>query len=64
MMVNQMNGVYKVKNPDLLQVHADVLKLLEGLEAYSFTHVPRSQNVEADAEVNRVIDANTKRGSY
>ena len=47
MMVNQMNGVYKVKNQDLMQVHADVLKLLENLEAYSFSHVPRGQNVEA-----------------
>lgn len=64
MMVNQMNGVYKVKNQDLLPVHADVLKLLENLEAYSFVHVPRSQNVEADMEVNKVIDANTRRGSY
>ena len=58
MMVNQMNGVYKVKNPDLMQVHADVLKLLDKLDAYSFTHVPRELNVEADAEVNKVIDAN------
>ena len=61
MMVNQMNGVYKVKNPDLMQVHADVLKLLSGLEAYSFTHVPRELNAEADAEVNRIIDANMRR---
>ena len=64
MMVNQMNGVYKVKNQDLMQVHADVLKLLENLEAYSFSHIPRGQNVEADTEVNNVIDANTQRGSY
>jgi ribonuclease HI/8-oxo-dGTP pyrophosphatase MutT (NUDIX family) len=61
MMVNQMNGIYKVKNPDLMQVHNDVLKLLENLEAYSFTHVPREMNVEADAEVNKVIDANLTR---
>ena len=61
MMVNQMNGVYKVKNPDLMQVHADVLKLLDKLDAYSFTHVPRELNVEADAEVNKVIDANLTR---
>ena len=64
MMVNQMNGVYKVKNPDLYQIHADVLKLLENLDSYSFTHVPRGQNEEADAEVNKVIDANIQRGEY
>lgn len=64
MMVNQMNGVYKVKNPDLFQVHSDVLKLLDKLEAYSFTHVSREMNTEADAEVNRVIDQNVRRGEY
>lgn len=64
MLVNQMNGIYKVKNRDLLQVHSDVLEALEKLDSYSFTHVPRSKNVEADAEVNRVIDENTLRGEY
>ncbi len=63
MMVNQMNGVYKVKNPDLMQIHGDVLKLLSNLEAYSFTHVPRELNEEADAEVNKIIDANMKRAN-
>ena len=64
MMVNQMNGVYKVKNHDLMQVYSDVLGLLSKLDSYSFTHVPREQNKEADAEVNRIIDENTTRGEY
>ena len=64
MMVNQMNGIYKVKNSDLWQVRDDILKLLTKLDSYSFVHVPRSQNVEADAEVNKVIDQNTMRGEY
>ncbi len=64
MMVNQLNGVYQVKNKDLMQVYADVLGLLSKLDSYSFTHVPREQNKEADAEVNRVIDENTMRGEY
>lgn len=64
MMVNQLNGVYQVKNLDLMQVYSDVLGLLSKLDSYSFTHVPREQNKEADAEVNRVIDENTARGEY
>ena len=64
MMVNQMNGVYKVKNSDLMQVYMDVLEKLKSLESYSFTHVPRSQNSEADAEANRVIDEALARGEY
>lgn len=64
MMVNQMNGVYKVKNQDLMQVYMDVLELLKKLDSYSFTHVPRSQNTEADTEANRVIDEALARGEY
>ena len=64
MMVNQLNGVYQVKNMDLMQVYSDVLGLLSKLDSYSFTHVPREQNKEADAEVNRVIDENTTRGEF
>ena len=64
MMVNQLNGVYQVKNMDLMNVYTDVLGLLSKLESYSFTHVPREQNKEADAEVNRVIDEYTTRGEY
>ena len=64
MLVNQMNGIYKVKNADLMQVHNDVLKLLEKLDSYSFMHVPRSQNVEADAEVNKILDMETRRATY
>lgn len=56
MLVNQMNGVYEVKNADLMSVHEDVLKLLERLERYSFTFVPRTKNWEADEEVNKAID--------
>ena len=64
LMVNQMNGIYQVKNKDLMQVHTDILKLLEKLDSFSFTHVPRSMNEEADAEVNKVIDLYTQRGEY
>lgn len=64
MMVNQMNGIFQVKNRDLMQVYSDILKLLEKLDSFSFTHVPRSQNEEADAEVNKIIDLHTKRGEY
>jgi ribonuclease HI/ADP-ribose pyrophosphatase YjhB (NUDIX family) len=60
MLVNQMNGLYRVKNPDLLQVHSDVTKLLKNFDAYSISFVSRGQNIEADAEVNKIIDAHLK----
>ena len=56
MVINQMNGVYRVKNHDLMQIHDDVLKLLSKFEQVAFLHVKRDQNREADAQANRVID--------
>lgn len=57
MMMNQMNGIYKVKNRDLLPIYADVRKLIaENFEAVSFTHVKREQNGRADEEANKAID--------
>ena len=61
MLVNQMNGVYAVKNRDLLLVYEDIWRLLNKLDSYSFEHVPRIRNLEADKEVNRVIDEHLKR---
>lgn len=57
MLVNQMNGVYKVKNRDLMALYTNVLELLGKLDAYSFSHISREQNGEADREVNKAIDA-------
>ena len=56
MMVNQLNGVYPVKNKDLLQVHEDVLKLIAKFDSFSIMHIPREQNRIADAEANRAMD--------
>lgn len=57
MMINQMNGIYKIKNRDLLPIYADIRKkVAEGFEAVSFTHVKREANGAADEEANRAID--------
>ncbi|MBR2587490.1 reverse transcriptase-like protein [Candidatus Saccharibacteria bacterium] len=57
MMINQMKGVYKVKNRDLLAIYADIRKkVAENFEAVSFVHVKREQNEIADREANLAID--------
>ena len=56
MMVNQMNGIYKVKNRDLLAIHDDVRRLSKNFEACAFVHVVREQNTQADAQANLAID--------
>lgn len=57
MMINQMNGIYKIKNRDLLPIYADIRKkVAENFDAVSFTHVKRDQNTMADEEANLAID--------
>lgn len=56
MMVNQMNGIYKVKNRDLLAIYDDIQKLLLNFDACAFVHVVREQNMQADAQANLAID--------
>lgn len=60
MMVNQMNGVYQVKNRDLVPMYNDIQGLLKKFEAVAFVHVKREQNAEADREVNLAIDRHFK----
>lgn len=62
LVVNQMNGSYKVKNKDLLPVHQEISALAEMFKAVDYIYIPRELNKIADAEVNRVLDeeASTK----
>lgn len=56
MVVNQLNGVFSVKNQDITPVYQDIQEKLDQFEAVSFIHVPRSQNMLADSEANAAID--------
>jgi ribonuclease HI len=56
MVVNQMNGIFKVKNTDIKPIYNDIQEMLKNFTAVSFTHVPRLQNAAADKEANLAID--------
>ena len=56
MVVNQLTGVFSIKNQDVLPIYNDIQGKLDNFEAVSFTHVPRSQNALADSEANAAID--------
>lgn len=58
LVVNQMKGVFKVKNRDLWPIHEAIQELVRQFKKVSFTHVPRELNKLADAEVNKCLDAN------
>lgn len=56
MMVNQLNGIMKPKNQDIIPIYQSIRELIKGFDAISFAHVPREENVAADAEANKAID--------
>ncbi len=57
LVAKQVNGVYKVRHPDMKPLHAAALQTLRGFERWSIRSVPRAQNADADALVNQVLDA-------
>lgn len=56
LVINQMKGVFKIKNRDLWPVHDACKGLAKQFEHISFTHVPRAMNKLADSAVNRALD--------
>ncbi len=57
LMARQMNGQYKVKDPGLKVMHQKVKAALgSSLFKFLISHIPRSQNAEADALANEAID--------
>ncbi len=56
LVVNQMKGIFKVKNRDLWPIHDAIRQMAEKFEKISFSHVPREFNKLADAAVNRALD--------
>ena len=62
LVVNQMKGIFKVKNRDLWPIHEAIKVLVAKFQAVKFTHVPRELNKAADAAVNRALDAHISDG--
>lgn len=57
LMVRQVNGVYKVKDPGLKKKFAEVQRLRAASPfAFELKYVPRAENAEADRLANRGID--------
>ena len=57
LVVNQMNGVFKIKNRDLWPIHQNIKELSAQFKKVTFTHVRREFNKLADAQVNQVLDS-------
>ena len=56
LVVKQMNGVYKVKHPDMQTLFREASTLRRRFDRADIKHVRREQNKEADALANRAMD--------
>jgi ribonuclease HI/ADP-ribose pyrophosphatase YjhB (NUDIX family) len=57
LVANQMNGVYKIKHPDLAIIHNRIKELVAQFDKVTFSHVRREYNKLADGVVNKILDA-------
>ncbi|HXP60104.1 MAG TPA: ribonuclease HI family protein [Dongiaceae bacterium] len=61
LLVRQIQGVYKVKNPTLKDLHARAKELIAKLDWFSIGHALREHNQEADLLANQAMDKGTGR---
>ena len=55
LMVRQLLGVYRVKNPRMAPLHAQAVALAAGFEQVSYRHVLRGENARADGLASGAI---------
>ncbi len=60
LLVRQLNGQYKVKDPGLTEQYHKVQNELRKFNKVTFTHVPREKNKLADQMVNEALDQQKK----
>ena len=56
LVVEQINGRYRVKNPALKPLHQRVRELQSLFQSFAIASIPRRQNTEADRLSNAALD--------
>jgi ribonuclease HI len=56
LVVKQIHGEYRVKQPALAGLKAEIDALLSGFRAWRVRHVPREKNAEADHLANEALE--------
>lgn len=57
LLVEQLSGRFRVKNPTLQRLHKEVRDVAARFEGVEYEHVPRERNTEADRLANEGVDA-------
>jgi ribonuclease HI len=63
LVVEQINGGYRVKKPELQPLHRRAKELLDGFDDVVVAHVDRERNRAADALANRALDEHAMKGT-
>ena len=63
LLVKQMRGEYRVKNPGLLPLYEDARALIRKIGGVTFEHVRREFNKDADRLANEAMDEGVSQGS-
>jgi ribonuclease HI len=56
LIVRQLEGIYRVKDPKMRAAYDRVCRSLARLEEWTVAHVPREKNKRADALANEALD--------
>jgi ribonuclease HI len=56
LVARQLEGVYKIKNIQLMVIYQKIKKLEALFNGISYTHIPRAENFIADKLANRALD--------
>ena len=56
LITRQLEGVYKIKSPNLKKIHQRCVKWIEQIPNFSITHIFREQNQRADELANLILD--------
>jgi ribonuclease HI len=62
LLVRQVKGIYKVKNPTLQDLHGRAKELITQLDWFSISHALREHNHEADRLANEAMDKGMHKG--
>jgi ribonuclease HI len=60
LLVNQINGRYRVRVPHLQELCQEAIRLMRAVGRVNVSHVPREENAEADEQANIAIDQSAK----
>ncbi|MBN2306632.1 ribonuclease HI family protein [Candidatus Peregrinibacteria bacterium] len=56
LVVEQMNGNYKVKNANIKPLFQEVRRIADQFKSFTISHVPREENALADQLANQAMD--------